>query len=358
MKRIIIALSIIGAIALVIAQDRPVTGPVSPETRATVIAGIVKNMRDEYAFPELGQKAAEAIASHNKAHDYESITDGRALAQLLTQHLNEVCKDAHLRVQYSPSVLPVRKQASEPSPAEIQRDREFDKFANSGFTKVERLDGNIGYLSFRNFMDAKAAKRPIKAAMDFLKETDALIIDIRQNGGGSPETVQLICSYFFDAKPVHLNDLVQRDGKREQFWTLKSIDGPRYINKPIYVLVSKRTGSAAEEFSYNLQNLKRATIIGEPTWGGANPGGVVRLDDHFGIFIPVAHAENPITKKNWEGTGVIPDIAIQPADALDYAYEAALQNSIEKKLHEERNEMFRQIIQELHDKKAKTPPSK
>jgi retinol-binding protein 3 len=336
--------------ALAIAQG-PSTA-LTAEVRAQTVQELAKAMRDSYAYPELGKKAAAAIEGKLKAKDYDSLTEGPQLAERLSKDLNEICKDAHLRVRYSPETLPVRKERSEPSAEEVKRQQDFEKYANSGFTKVERLDGNVGYISFRNFMDADASKRPVKAAMEFLADTDALIIDIRQNGGGSPETVRLICSYFFDGKPVHLNSLVSRDGKKTEFWTLEKVDGPKYLGKEIYVLTSKRTGSAAEEFTYNLKNLKRATIIGEPTWGGANPGGVHRLNDHFGVFVPHAHAENPITKTNWEGTGVLPDIAVDPKDGLTIAYTMALKKQIERTSDTERKAMLEQIVKEQEAKKG------
>lgn len=321
------------------------TSQVDAATRSQTVTDLAKAMRDTYAYPDNGKKAAASIEAKLKSGAYDSIGSGPDLATRLTADLNEICKDAHLRVRYSEQVLPIRKDAAEPSPEEIKRNDEFVRYANAGFSKVERLDGNIGYISFRNFMGAAAAKRPVKAAMEFLKDTDALIIDIRQNGGGDPETVQLICSYFFGDKPVHLNDLVSRDGKRQQFWTHK-VDGPKFLDKEIYVLTSKRTGSAAEEFSYNLKNLRRATIVGEPTWGGANPGGVYRLNDHFGVFIPHAHAENPITRTNWEGTGVLPDVAVNPEDGLKKAYSMALEKEIARTTDTERKQMLEQILKE------------
>lgn len=338
---------------LLIAALAMAQGPndaLTPDVKAQTIQDLEKAMTEGYAFPSVATKAVVALEDHVKAHDYDSITDGKAFAMQLTKDLNAVCHDAHLHLQYSEQPLPVRKDRGAPSPAEIKANQDWEHYVNSGFGKVERMDGNIGYISFRNFMDPNLAKRPIKAAMEFLADTDALIIDIRQNGGGSPETVQLICSYFFGGQPVHLNDLVQRDGKREEFWTLKKVDGPRYLNKDIYVLTSKRTGSAAEEFSYNLKNLKRATIIGEPTWGGANPGGMYRLNDHFAVFVPHAHAENPITHSNWEGTGVLPDIAVDPKDGLSTAYQMALKKEIEHTTDVERKTMLEEIL-----KQAGTP---
>ena len=147
--------------------------------------------------------------------------------------------------------------------------------------------------------------------------------------GGNPAMVALICSYLFGPEPVHLNDLYWREGnKTEEFWTRKEVAGKRYLNKDVYVLTSKRTFSGAEEFSYNLKNLKRATIIGETTGGGAHPGGGFRISEHFGMFVPTGRAISPITKTNWEGTGVTPDISVPANQALLVARVMALKKSL------------------------------
>lgn len=314
--------------ALAIALTGSLLGPntVSTELKNGTIDQIEKSMQERYVFPEVAEKAAKTLRVYQRLGKYESITEGSEFARVLTQHLNEVCKDAHLRVRYSEAVLPIRQNRNAPSKQEIEQMEKQKRLANVGFEKVERLMGNIGYLKFNYFDDGEGMARPVKAAFDFLAETDALIIDVRDNGGGSPDGVRHICSYLFSEKPVHLNDLYFREGNTtEEFWTLKTVPGKRYLNKDVYVLVSKRTGSGAEEFSYNLKNLKRATLLGENTWGGANPGGTVRLNDHFQIFIPVGRAINPYTKTNWEGTGVDPDVRVDPKDALNRAQVMAVE---------------------------------
>ncbi|HVG30540.1 MAG TPA: S41 family peptidase, partial [Pyrinomonadaceae bacterium] len=200
---------------------------------------------------------------------------------------------------------------------------------NHGFNRVERLRGNVGYIEFNGFMDAEAGAEAVAAAMNFVANTDALIIDLRKNGGGNPEMVALVCSYLFGPEPVHLNDLYWREGNRTQeFWTRKEVAGRRYLNKDVYVLTSKRTFSGAEEFSYNLKNLKRATIVGETTGGGAHPGGGVRVNEHFMMFVPRGRAISPVTKTNWEGTGVKPDVEVPAEQALTVAHLAALRKSL------------------------------
>jgi C-terminal processing protease CtpA/Prc len=202
---------------------------------------------------------------------------------------------------------------------------------NASYRRVERLAGNVGYLELDNFAHSDLAAGPAAAAMTFLANTDALIIDLRRNGGGSPQGVALLCSYFFDAdKPVLLNTMYWRRGDRtEEFWTLKDLAGPRYVGKDLYVLTSSRTFSGAEECAYNFQCLKRGTIVGETTGGGAHPGGTRPINDHFMMFVPTGRAINPITKTNWEGVGVKPDIDVPADKALDTAHQRAVEKLME-----------------------------
>jgi hypothetical protein len=222
-------------------------------------------------------------------------------------------------VRYSIDPVPDRPTRGEPSPEEFERFRRFAREHNHGFERVELLEGNVGYVKLRGFLPAADAGDTVAAAMGFVANADALIFDLRENGGGDPEMVQLICSYLFDS-PVHLNDLYFRPANEtRQFWTLPVVQGKRFVDKPVYVLTSGRTFSAAEEFTYNLKTQKRATIVGETTGGGANPGGDQRIGEHFTVFVPAGRAINPITKTNWEGTGVEPDLKVAKEIALEAA---------------------------------------
>lgn len=324
----------------------------TPEVKKDTLAQLSSSMKERYVFPELAEKAARALEVNQKLAKYDSIKTGADFAKQLTMDLNEICKDAHLRVRYSADVLPVRADRNEPSAEEIKRYKRNVQLGNAQFEKVERLLGNVGYIQFFGFNDGAEMERPCRAAFDFLADTDALIIDIRNNGGGSPDGVRHICSYLFGEKPVHLNDLYFREGNQTtEFWTLKNVPGKRYVGKDVYILISKRTGSAAEEFAYNLKNLKRATLLGENTWGGANPGGVIRLNDHFSAFIPAGRAINPYTKTNWEGTGVDPDVRIDPKDALKAAQVMAVEKLLAGAKDDEDKKRLSQVLSEL-----KTPP--
>jgi C-terminal processing protease CtpA/Prc len=197
---------------------------------------------------------------------------------------------------------------------------------NCGFEKAERLEGNIGYLKLNFFGRPDLCAPTATAAMSFLAHVRALIVDLRDNGGGDPRMVAWISSYLFDAR-THLNDLYERKrDKRYEFWTRPDVPGARLGGKaPVFVLTSKRTFSGAEEFTYNLKNLKRATIVGETTGGGAHPTGPHKVEEHFFVGVPSGRPINPITKGDWEGTGVAPDVKAPADDALDVAKKLALE---------------------------------
>jgi len=314
----------------IIAEEEPPDMTVTPAMRTEVIEGVLRELKKSYVFPDVAKKIEEAVNARVKGKEYEQITSAAVFARTLTEHLRAVSHDKHLGVRYFAKPLPSERR-QQPSSAELEKRRRFAAARNFGFERVERLDGNVGYLELRGFMSADVAGETAAAAMTFLANTDALLIDLRQNGGGDPAMVALLCSYLFEGEPVHLNDLYFRPtNETRQWWTMSYLPGKRYVGKPVYVLTSKRTFSAAEEFTYNLKNLKRAIIVGEITGGGAHPGGSHRLNDHFAVFIPVGRAINPITKTNWEGTGVKPDREIAAALALKTAHVEALKKVAER----------------------------
>lgn len=298
----------------------------SNEMKMNTVNKVSQMLNDNYIFQDKASEMGTLIVNNFESGKYSDLNDPAKFALQLTEDLQSVSKDKHIRVRFSPDQIKMMKQSEGQDENSDQTYLEEMKFDNFGFRKVERISGNIGYIDFRQFGSGDQIKDKVASVMAFVENCDALIFDMRNNGGGDPTGIQVITSYLFGEEPVHLNDLYYRPkDTTEEFWTLKNIEGKRKPEVPVYVLTSSYTFSGAEEFSYNLQNLKRATIVGETTGGGAHPGGMNIIDDNFAIFIPNGRAINPITKTNWEGTGVKPDVEINSINALTKAHILALE---------------------------------
>lgn len=304
------------------------TPALTKKDRQEVIQKASELLNKNYIFPETAKKIEEFLNKKLKKGKYKTFNTVDDFAAQLTKDLREVSKDKHLWIRHDPALVKRMRKLKEndKDPEVIKRMVKASKRRNFGFQEVKILAGNIGYLDLRGFSGTEHAGPTAVAAMNFLANCDALIIDLRKNGGGSPQMIQLISSYLFDSEPVHLNNFYWRpEDKHTQTWTLPHVPGKRIPEVPVYVLTSKRTFSAAEEFSYNLRNLKRGTLIGEVTGGGAHPGGPRPINDAFAIGIPTGRAINPITKTNWEGTGVKPHIEVPQEKALATAKLKALE---------------------------------
>lgn len=293
--------------------------------RQKLIDASISTLRTNYVFPETAKKIETALRQHQRRGDYDKITSAQKLSATLTEHMNEVAKDKHLAMFYSEKDLPEESKDKKPSAEQRAGQLAEMKAQNFGVERIERLPFNIGYLNLRGFAPAKDAADTLAAAMSVLGNTDSLIIDLRKNGGGDPSTVTLLASYFLDER-THLTDIYYREGDRtEQMWSSDTVQGLPYgQTKDIYILTSKHTFSAAEDFSFAMKNLKRATIVGETTGGGAHPGDVMRLDKHFAMFVPNGRSMNPVSKLDWEGVGVAPDLSVRAEDAFKTAQIAVL----------------------------------
>jgi hypothetical protein len=289
--------------------------------RKAVIDEIARLLDEKYVFPDIGKKCGTHLQTKLAAGAFDPAGTAAALAPLLTEELQSIARDKHLRVFASGA-----RGGAFPPPVAKDLPVSFTSQMSDlehGFRRVGILPGNIGYLDLLGFVPEAVGRDMAVAAMKFLGGVEALIVDLRDNGGGNPDLIRLISSYFFD-RPTHLNSLYWREGNRTQeFWTYEKVDGRRLADIPIFVLTSRRTASGGEEFAYNLKTRKRALIIGETTWGGANPGGAFSLSSGLRIFIPTGRAINPITGTNWEGTGVAPDVPVDRDKAFDIAFEKA-----------------------------------
>ncbi|MFG1465119.1 S41 family peptidase [Xanthobacter sp. DSM 24535] len=281
-------------------------------TVRNVIDGIAVKLREDYVFPDRGAQAAQALEKALAENAYAGVSDPSKFAAQLTEQLRAITEDSHMRVIFG---SPFRNQ---PPPATPQ---------DAGF-EVKRLDGNIGYIHLARFVPPDVFNPAADDVMRSLSDTAALIIDMRDNGGGHPASVAYLASFFLDpGKRVHINDLIWRNRgtstfRTESFWS--SPTPVSYLDKPVYVLVGPKTYSAGEEFAYDLQVLKRVTVVGEKTRGGANPGGLNDLGSDLFVVVPTGRAENPITRGNWGGVGVRPDVQATPEAAQEAAVAMAM----------------------------------
>lgn len=275
-----------------------------------------------YVFVDKGVAMARRIRGQLASGAYDGIENGHLLALVVSEDLYAVTGDKHLEASYH-AVAP--EPPHDPTPAELDAIKKVAVRDNFGMPVAEIRDGGIAYLKVLGFVPPELGAEAMSATMSKLADAEVLIIDLRENGGGSPEGVAYMASYLFGDTPVHLNDIYNRQTDRTQSsYTNPELPGRRLgPGKPVYVLTSSYTFSAAEEFAYDLQALGRATIVGEVTGGGAHPVEMVPVSEHWSVFLPTSRSINPITKTNWEGTGVQPDVVVPAASALDTAVELA-----------------------------------
>jgi hypothetical protein len=297
----------------------------APMTAAEVVQAIADQLRSMYVLPERAEQAAGLLEARLAAGEYDGLAEAE-LAELLTDQLQQVCSDKHLQVLAHEAPQPGQSAGPE-APAERPAWRKPESLHNYGIVAVERLDGNVGYIDLRGIARPENAGQAIAAAMQLVAGTDALILDLRNNGGGSPDGVVVWCSYLLDGAGIHLNDIhVRQGGQLRQFWSLGYLPGDRYTDRPVYVLSSGQTFSGGEDLCYTLQALGRAKVIGETTGGGAHPTTQVPISPTIAVAVPFARSVNPVTGTNWEGTGVTPDIAVPAKQAYDVAYRLALEH--------------------------------
>lgn len=320
--------------------------PIDPAEKKEVIEALCANLEREYIFPEVTEKYVRMLRDNLRSGKYDGIVRPEEFAVTVTNDLMAVSRDEHLHVWFNPTWVKEERNRKELDEQAIKLQERRTRTSNYGFLEIKILPGNIGYLRLDSFSYDMGAQDAAVGAMSFLSNADALIIDLRRNGGGSPEMVQFLCSYFLDNPRKHLNSFSYKDPDRlTQYWTYTYLPGKRLDTVDIYLLTSANTFSAAEEFAYNLKNMKRATVIGEATGGGAHDNRFVILSDRFEMSLPFARAINPVTKANWEGVGVEPDVKVPQDKALGTAQALA-----SKRLAEgEKDPEFKSYYQWQHD---------
>lgn len=299
--------------------------------KSEIITSIKTHLAESYIDLDLSKKMIIELDKNLKSNAYDKVTSPAEFSKKLTEDLQSVSKDLHLKVRFEPERIAQEKRIiSEEKKLEAEKKMAIQMAEiNYGFTEAKILDGNIGYLNLRTFADIKYAEETATATMNFLSNTNAIIIDLRTNGGGVPSMMQLLSSYFFDETPVLLSDFYERKtDTKTQLYSFAKVAGKRSTNKPIYILTSKQTFSAAEAFAYTLKHLDKAVVVGEITAGGANRTKRINLNDKFTISVPYMKSIHQITKTNWEGKGVQPNIETNEKEAFVYAYIDAINKTV------------------------------
>ncbi|WP_445711907.1 S41 family peptidase [Flavobacterium sp.] len=344
-KQIMLFLLVFMSLTNLRAQHKEMT----KHEKKEIIKLISKNLLETYIDLDVAKEMTLVINSNLKSNKYKSITNPDSFTKIINQDLQKISKDLHLKLKYDPKKI-AKSNLDISEEMKIKKEKMMVmKMAeiNYGFSEVKVLNGNIGYLNLRMFADTTYAKDAVTSAMNFLNNTNAIIIDLRENGGGVPSMMQLLSSYFMDAKPVVLSNFYERKtNKNTQLFSLKSIDGKRMNNKPLYILTSKKTFSAAEAFTYTLKHFDKAIVVGEVTKGGANRTRTINLNSDFSIAVPYIKTIHPITNSNWEGKGVQPNINTNEKEAFVIAYIEAINKTVTRNKNNILNSIGYSMLQE------------
>ena len=305
-------------------------GQITNTQKQETIDGILKVLQKRYVFPEVADSMQSFVMNNLQSGKYDAISDGEEFALQLTKDLQRVLKDLHLKVQYSIEKTGENEDPDKTDSKEAWMNQILTE-NNYGIKSKKILEGNIGYLEIPMFGPLDRCADTIISAIQYVVDTDALILDLRSCRGSLDEnTIPFMCSYFFKESTHFFNIYSRETDFTKQFWTYAWVPGKRYTDKPIFVVTSSRTFSGGEELAYDLKHANRAAIVGEVTRGGANPTNLERINSSFTVSVPYMRSVNPLTKTNWEGFGVQPDIQVKSNIALYTAQIAALKTLYEK----------------------------
>jgi len=305
-------------LVLSIAHAQTDSAPLTKQERIAFVKNVSKLLTENYVFPDIAVQIGKHLKDRLASGAFDNLTAASEFAEVMTKELQSISHDKHMRVNVRRGTPATPNVRPDPIVQNYEGTKNLERI-NYGFTKVEKLDDNVGYLDLTGFPPLASAKEYADLAMKFLSTADALIIDLRRNGGGTPGLIQYVCSYLFE-KPTHINSLYFRaTNQTTDFITFEKVDGKKMHDIPLFLLTSAQTFSGGEEFAYDIQTQKRGTLIGETTGGGANPGSMFPVIGALVIFIPTGRAINPITKTNWEGVGVVPEIKCPADKALETA---------------------------------------
>lgn len=314
------------------------TFPLSAKATKVLVDSLSAQLMKYYVFADKAEAMSSYIKTQCKKGVYNNIQDPHTLAAVLTKDVRSIHNDEHFYVEYNPQMTDELLGNIDDVPKMVAERLNQDRLKNFGFKKVEILNGNIGYMEISSFARLNEySKATADAALRMLANSNALIIDLRYGVGGSPEMVNYIISYFFKEK-THVSDIYMRCEKTTlPYWTTPPTDkdAAQLADIPIYILTSYKTFSAAEGLTYELQSLKRATVVGETTRGGAHTVTYRPLSSGFVADVPFGRAFSPATNKNWEGAGITPDIKVSAEDALETAELIIFENAFSNAKNEE-----------------------
>lgn len=344
----------LGVAAWMIFGHRQPPGPpvvdrvIDEATRAEVIEQAAQALSRYYVFPDRGVAIAEKLRERARAGQFATIDSAIEFTETLTDTLQDISHDPHLAARYFDKPLAASADGDAGSADERTVELLQQIRFNFGFAHVMRLKANIGLIDLRGFGRPDQIATRTAATMQWVADTRALVIDLRECGGGDPEGVMQFASYLFD-RPTHLNDIYWRDEDRiEVRWTSAEVAGVRYgESRPIYVLIGPDTFSGCEDFAYALKHAGRAVLVGQTTGGGAHAGSPRRLHDHFMLFVPTGRPINPVTHTDWEAVGVTPDIAVSVEEAQDAAHIEILKQLIATETDADWRERMRGTLDDL-----------
>ncbi|WP_187366855.1 S41 family peptidase [Nocardioides dongxiaopingii] len=275
-----------------------------------IISRVQDLVRAHYVFPDVADQIAAGLVGISLCDD------DAADAETLTVALQMMNGDRHLRVRHYPQGVPPEDDDAAVRTWFAAMVRE----QGPGISEVRRLEGNAGLVVIGPVIPPPEHLAPAAAAaFTLLGGATRLVLDVRSCVGGVPESVALLVSHLCGDEPVHLQDLVRRDGIIDSSYTTPTVSPRVPAEVPVVVLTSARTFSGGEEVAYDLQALGRAGVVGETTRGGAHPREAFDLTPHLQLHVPTARSVNAVTGSNWEGTGVVPDIEGRAEEALETA---------------------------------------
>jgi len=315
--------------------------PIDAATRAAIVDSVTSVIDSIYVLEEPARRIVAGLRKNLADGIYDELTDPAEFARRLYEDAQAINHDGHFRIAALPPLPPeVAAAREDEDPADVERRRRVRRSSNYGFKKTEILPGGVGYVRFDQFSHGDDAFAAASAAMNFLSNSNAVIIDLRNNGGGSASMIRFICGYLFEENAHLINWDIRAENKTVQSYSADYVPGRRITEQPVYVLTSRNTFSAAEEFTFDLRHLERATIVGDTTGGGGHTvAGYTFAFDGFriGIRVPYGRAYSPKNNEGWEGVGVIPHIAVPADKALETAHADALRKLVEA----EEDEIYR-----------------